>query len=589
MKRTFSLLLAVLLWAGLLTPTLAVETDRTITFFSNPYTHQLLFVASGTDLPYCWQESDGVRIDCPLPASLSCTLEGGGVYQCPIQWDDMTALAADGSAYHLSGTLQPENGYALAAGLTAPYVSVFPIAEGMPVQAITQFSVRMPLLGLLLEKGSPLPQQSILPATACCMIAGAAESFMLPLAWDWSGVNSKASGLYSVTGAFRALPGCFTFSDSFPSYPVSVMANDAIDLSYCSGRDRMGNLIFQWLWADADISQMKLYYKVGQTGEWSYCPGEQVSIFPEGMLLAEEAAAIYTTGSLSIMLPDLPSDNPCFFQFEYDGQYSNVLQVNVSQAGGHSYLIGGDRGVSDRGDQTLPGFGQIAPSVPSEPSIPDTGMAILPIEETLPHQETPAMESLTDTTTVLSGKRLRSLLAANGSTVLFEKQGISVELPSSFLSGLALADTSLLTVVIEKPESRAFRLQLFRDEESLTTLQETAVSMVFQPKQGEELSRLACYDVNGNLVSRVSYDAENGLLHFTIPAAGTYAVTASPKEEEEEEEEEILPKEDAPADSSTGSIPRQSRNQLFLILAAFGIVGAAVVLASFLRRRSHHE
>ena len=298
------------------------------------------------------------------------------------------------------------------------------------------------------------------------------------------------------------------------------------------------------------------------------------------MLFSEEAAAIYSNTSLTIFKADLDPDSVYFYQMQYGDRFSNVLQIITAPNGSISYLLGGDRGVADRGDQLLPGLGQPAPEVPEEDA---TGNTSVP-------QNEPLYEWLTESTTTLSGSRLRALLAANPHSVLFEKKGIAIELQSSELEALNFSDSSLFSVTIEQPDANSFRFSTLLDHKALTALS-AMVSLPYLPADGEDAGRLACYDVNGTQIGKATYDPALGIITFSVPSSGTYFIST-------QKADAVTPSDlppTNPANGAAGSILSNDKAGasviMWVTMVAAAMFAVFLLIAGLCRRLGgrHHD
>lgn len=130
-------------------------------------------------------------------------------------------------------------------------------------------------------------------------------------------------------------------------------------------------------------------------------------------------------------------------------------------------------------------------------------------------------EEVTSTTTRISGFRLQQMIDA-GSTVLFEKMGVSAEIPSTLLSSLALDHQDILEVTILRPQERQISLSVTANGTPVEILNGTVIWMPWDSKE----TKLICHDQHGKRISDVVYDGNARVIRFTVSQSGTYSVTA---------------------------------------------------------------
>jgi hypothetical protein len=275
---------------------------------------------------------------------------------------------------------------------------------------------------------------------------------------------------------------------------------------------------------------------------------------------------------------------------------SNYLPFSF---GSPNYFGGGDNDGGDRTDQSFPAVEQPLPELPDPPveesasPLPSVQDSASPQEKTEspdssePSSASPAAgtsprrgsapsseendgpkEESTETTTTISGRRLNHLLSANPSSILFEKQGISLEIPSDYLAGLHLEDHSLLSVTIIKIDSLSFQLFITAGEEELKTLPEVSVSLPYCPAKGTDPQLLKLVDTETASEKQVFYNQREKIASANIDRTGTYCI-----------------QEFQAAESLSRPAPGGSLNSpvLFLFLAA------AILAAIFLKRRTHER
>ena len=178
--------------------------------------------------------------------------------------------------------------------------------------------------------------------------------------------------------------------------------------------------------------------------------------------------------------------------------------------------------------QTPPSSAQPDTSVTASTNTDKTGITA-PSEKTSEtslgdKEQTPVMEQVTDTSTIITGARLRMLLEANPDSVLFEKKGITVEIPSAYLSALDLADHALFEVSIQKTDDYSFTLSIRIDGSEAGTLSESTVTMPFPFPDKDEAKQLSLIHVGTGSKSQIQYLAPQNRASAKIYATGTYTL-----------------------------------------------------------------
>ena len=127
----------------------------------------------------------------------------------------------------------------------------------------------------------------------------------------------------------------------------------------------------------------------------------------------------------------------------------------------------------------------------------------------------------TQNTTVLTGGQVEQLVEnAPSSTLLFENDGVAVELSSAFLQELGLTDSRQLEVAVELLEWDTFRLTVRAAGQTVTELPDTTVRVPWDgPEEG-----LLCRNVDSGETFDAVYEASSGTAVCTIRAAGTYQI-----------------------------------------------------------------
>ncbi len=279
--------------------------------------------------------------------------------------------------------------------------------------------------------------------------------------WDVSQIDTTIPGPYEFTGSPQT-PDWISLPDDYQAaFTVFVMPTDRIELIAPIKTYANGNLEFQWLYDSSRITDAALEYQT-EDDTWIPCPMEWYSLrkpsfFTPGNLhlrlflldretdytlrltyqeLLDEQATIRTTEPITLTVPSNIED----LIAEASGTVPDALD------------IGGDRDGGDSGGTDLPDYEQPTPPPSFQPSRPSSRPSQNedpedPSEDDFEDADV-VYEVVTDTYTQLSGLRLEQLIGL-GPTVLFEKQGVSLEIPSELLSSLSLDPYDLLTVTIQ--------------------------------------------------------------------------------------------------------------------------------------------
>lgn len=450
-----------------------------------------------------------------LPATLSCTTNATDrfgrpdYYWCPVEWNlsDAPDTSVPGRIL-VSGTLKPGLGYFLADGVSAqidwPVVITGERAEGPEVLAGLSIS----LYGHSLLPIGADAERALSPVSAHCFTTVPGEYFSCPVVWDFSGVKADVPGIYTATG-MPVLPAGFSLPPDFQPFTrsVCVMPDDRVDLSAALFDPDTNKLSCYWILELPADAAVRPEYRIGQE------PWQEDD---RGYLTYRA----FLGTSLSVNLTALELQTDYYFRLCYgegDAElHSNALHVRLenwdflgSPQGAPPFDIGGDRDGGDWDGGKLPDLEQPAP-LPGDLS---------PAEE-----EAPVTELVTETATILSGRRVRQLAAASD-TVLFSKQGVAAELPSAFLLALSLKDHELLEFTLEHPTDAAFRLALRVNGEELLQLPEIFVRLPWNETEGVP----ECMTSDGATLCSAVYEPESGTVRCTISAAGTYRLgTAAP-------------------------------------------------------------
>lgn len=124
-----------------------------------------------------------------------------------------------------------------------------------------------------------------------------------------------------------------------------------------------------------------------------------------------------------------------------------------------------------------------------------------------------------DATTTLSGQHVEQMVEnAPASTLLFEKDGVAVELSAALLEALGLEESELLEVTVERPAEDAFRLTIQAAGAAVADIPGTTVRF---PWTGT-VEDLVWVHLESGQKFPAQYEAESGTVVCDLSAAGTY-------------------------------------------------------------------
>lgn len=371
--------------------------------------------------------------------------------------------------------------------------------------------------------------------------------------WDTSAVDSGRMGYQPVTATLEhpdwvAVPEEYCrFSEA-----VFVMPDNRIELWAPVSVDLNGKLTFRWLYDAQNVTGAALQWKTLDTA-YQPCDENWYTFI---------SANSASSGSLLLNLRKLPVNNPLTFQLSYydtiDGvttqhftepvtitvpeNLDELLRKNITVILDE---LTGDRDGGDRDETTLPDYSQPAPVTPPEESEDNNKDDIEDEDADNKNNSTessgnsgrfdnsdntaflPVQETVTDTCTEISGKRL-TLLISLGDSVLFEKQGISAEIPSALLEHLALTENQLLKVTLLHPDVNTVQISVLADGQHVNDLTGTVITMPWKLSGNDDNTVFFCSDHTGKIMSPAVYDAQHGIIRFAINAPGTWHIIEQP-------------------------------------------------------------
>lgn len=194
-------------------------------------------------------------------------------------------------------------------------------------------------------------------------------------------------------------------------------------------------------------------------------------------------------------------------------------------------------------------------------------------------KSSPIYEEVTATTT-LSRMRLKELCAL-GPTVLFAKQGVSVELSSEFLLGLDLSENERLTLTLRRIQPNGFFIAISVNNREITVLPDTVVWFMWD---GEDDVFLSCVDEESNIVSDAEHHPQSGTVRCVIRATGSYVIL--PVEEQKTAVLDASQNDDMiKTDSASEEKTAKKQEYGFPITAVIAIAAACAIVALLVLRR----
>lgn len=571
-----------------------------------------------------------------LPARMIYESNQGG-YAIPVTWNVTDETLKTPGLHYVTGTPVLPDDASLAEGFhgiaTWP---VFCVGEDVTLTV----TPKQPEIQdcLIAQNGSPAEELYIEESGKRCTIG---EDGYLDLDetiiwnWDYSAINVSELGDYTITGT-PTLPDWLTLPENYTvSFAVYVLPTDRIEIYGLMGiaADR---LEIQWLYDCSSVTNTVLEYKT-EDDQWIACDKTWYSFLNS-----------YVPAKLSLYLLNIPVETEHILRLRYqdvvDGEtiecITNPIRLtipaNISEQLGTPCnpplleLDNGDRDGGDSGGTDLPDYEQPAPDsdmdskddTDTDTDIKDdtntdidnkndvdtnvdnninTDIKNNPDNDIHTNGEKDSdtktdsktessqeqlFETVTDTYTAISGLRLQRLINS-GSTVLFEKQGLSMEIPSSLLKALNLKNDDLLETTILHPQKNAVQIAVVAAGIPVNDLTGT---MLYLPWDSSDGTKLECRDSAGDLYTEVVYQEATGLARFEIAAPGTYFVTVS-SEAAVESDNHSLSTTNHPTHETTGNTVNShvpSQNHKLLTILAIGFLAALLLVLHVLRRRCRH-
>lgn len=307
---------------------------------------------------------------------------------------------------------------------------------------------------------------------------------ILEIKWDTAAVNRKKVGVYKMKGEFQCPEG-FRFKEGLKLPEVSAyisvqkIEDPQIHTYYMPREQELFLPMVLKGFTEKERKYIEVYVKKND-GAYRKIKEEEGGIMEVG---EEEGITIY-----------------CDKIFEKGNRYSICAVHPKGSTGIYSFIYTGSsltkdiregRDFSDREEKNLP--------------------PIVQMEETV-----------TDTTTVVSGDRLSVMIEDSGEFLTFEKNGISLFLPSETAAGWNLGETEKLQVILQQRGDAGFSVHLFVRGEEIKEIPGAKAEVAVELLGGEQNSEdIHISDAEGNL-HESSYLPEEKSVEVLLDTAGDF-------------------------------------------------------------------
>lgn len=165
----------------------------------------------------------------------------------------------------------------------------------------------------------------------------------VPLIWDISSVSFGIPGTYRIYG-IPDLPKGVLLNSDFSSYPCDVIIQKTGVFSLTPPTFDGISFMTRWTKPTPQREKFRRYYAIGDDGPWQ----EDTT----GSFMRIES---FNTQSMYVFYyENVLFEVPYYFQLEYDGEYSNILKIYLTEDDLYYDLIEGDRDGGDREEQPPP-------------------------------------------------------------------------------------------------------------------------------------------------------------------------------------------------------------------------------------------
>lgn len=473
---------------------------------------------------------------------------GGYTYvDCPVKWDLSAIDRSVPGIYPVKGQVAPPPGFAFSADLmedakaSLAETRIYVYREG--IRRVTRLIFYQCFPGtplLAVSTGTPNLAEKLDKSFDYKVELDSFEKVRVDHAWDFSSVDGSAPGLYTATLCLIPPAPDIEIPEDFQRLPVQVLVQKPGEPNLVALAEYNGYFCMPVILTQGEHRRLQVWYRING-GEWVKEDWEKGGVYFNST----------TPFEFRFQKEHMRPGNTYAFKVALDGYTSDILEITASENQFTAAILGdrdGQRDETGRKEHPLPPLRQPPPVGSKEPagnsnkgtrsndggpevsaaiSAPESG----PVRSLRPEKEPPAVscaseahwEEVTPERTSLVGKRLEKLLEYNEGQLLFEKHGITVQIPASWLAGLQMSDSSLLSVMITPLDERSFRLALTVDGEPPPSLPIFQISMPYGAEQ-HGTDRVAVFDGHGDALTDAAYDAKTGRVTFSVGVMGIFHV-----------------------------------------------------------------
>ena len=401
--------------------------------------------------------------DIELPEYVYAQTGPRSFLECDVDWENANEIDTSAAGRQvLRGTLIAPEGISFDGGLEPvveiPLLMYDENGEGTEVlmpSEITSSTILIPL--------NANPDEYINTDNQYTLYTQNGDRFYAKAVWE-DIVPFTECGEYTVTGRL-ALPCGIKAEqeeDLLLEQKFFVMKEDKIYLDFVTIEN--GEIVCTWLKAIDDSDNIEVYYSPDNE-DWQ----------------VDDLYGFAIDNAFIIPTAFLTPDTNYYFRLKYDDEFTDILFVNITADEISGNIIQGDRDGGDTAHQELPAY--IEETKPSssasshldasahsgsgsgggkEISVIASGTDVLAESKNsdtlfsvgIP-VETSAPSEMTDsTTTEISGARIEDMLEVNPNNIVFEKDGISVELAPDFVDRNNIKPDDIVNVAIDRKGDR---------------------------------------------------------------------------------------------------------------------------------------
>ena len=467
-------------------------------------------------------------------SSAAVKLNNGTRYFLPVTYDLSQLDGASPGYFLLHGTIEPLDGILIAPELAHVTLPLFLYDDNSPceIPAASFYDLNDPMVvipaGISYDEAAGYLYRN----NKCSILLEDGILWEIPLTWDWSSVDLDIPGTYQAAG-IPVIPDGILLPESIPAPSCTIVVQDTSLLTLSPPIFSGYYFTVNWTKNTPDKDLLRMYYAIG-SGEWVEQAGHDLM----------HLDTILTQSFKVLYYPEYIDDNfmvfdiPYYFRIEYNGEYSDVLKVFITEDLYNYELIGGDRDGGDRNDQTPPSVTQQPPKTsPSEetpgpaaesesPTNPESWSTQVPPPAGLLESE---LESDTQNAATWSGTRIKNYISASpGLPLVFEKHRIRAALPADCPVFLNISDTDRLHVEIQPLSADTVRLIISLNDIPLAELPLT----VTMPWTGDITGKdLQVKNAAGELIADANYLSRENSVTFTVDRPGIYTIVPAAPED----------------------------------------------------------